>query len=122
MMILAVRYGAVLTPENLSGADMTVGAFSALDGSTEPRTVRNGDVVLNVGVSPAGRTTGQVWIAVDGDDWFLAGTQPTAGDIVVGLAPVADLPYQAGSMLVFAEDGSFTPANFGLSLALTGHL
>jgi hypothetical protein len=121
-MILAVRYGAVLTPENLSGADMTVAAFSALDGSTEPRTVADGDVVMAVNISPSGKTTAQVWIAVDGSDWLLAGTQPVAGDMVVGLAPVDDLAYQSGSLVVITADGSFVPANFGLMLALTGHL
>ena len=121
-MILAVRYGVVLTPENLSGADMTVAAFSALDGSTEPRTVVDGDAVLDVVISPSGKTTGQVWIAVDGDDWLLAGTQPMAGDFVVGISPATDLLYQAGSLVVFATDGTFVPANFGVILALTGNL
>jgi hypothetical protein len=112
-MILFSRYGVLLRPDNLSGVDLEVDAFAAVDGSTEPRRVREGDIVLEVEITAEG-TRGALWVVHEGTRWQLAPNQPTVGDLVVSICPASDLLYQAGSVLVFAEDGTFVPASFGL--------
>jgi hypothetical protein len=116
-MFLFARYGVLLRAENLTGDSMTVDVFSDALGSTVSREVEEGDLVLEVQNTARG-TTGAVWVVHNGRRWTLAGNQPTAGDVLVSVCPVSDLDYQAGSLLVFAEDDTFVPANLGLILAL----
>lgn len=116
-MMLYAKYGVLLRPENISGESLEVDVLSDPIGSTEVRTVSDGDIVLEVNVTN-GATTGALWVVRDGSRWVLAPAQPAPGDLLVGLCPASDLLYQSGSLLVFAEDNSFVPANFGLLLSL----
>lgn len=120
-MILFARYGVLLRPENMSGESLDVDAFSSPLGATEARTVQQGDVVLEVVSGADGSSYGALWVVRDGARWQLAANQPVPGDLVVSTCPASDLLYQSGSVLVFASDGSFVPAGFGLLLALTGN-
>ena len=79
--------------------------------------VREGDIVLEVELTDEG-TRAALWVVHEGARWQLAPNQPTVGDLVVSICPVSDMVYQSGSVLVFAEDGTFVPASFGLILSV----
>jgi hypothetical protein len=116
--MLYAKYGVLLRPENISGESLDVDVLADTLGGTVVRQVQDGDIVLEVSNVGTGATTGALWIVRDGSRWVLAPSQPAPGDVLVSLCSVTDLAYQAGSLLVFAEDHSFVPANFGLIFGL----
>jgi hypothetical protein len=120
-MILFARYGVLLRPENINGDSLEVDVFSSPQGDTDVRVVDPGDVVLEVVSSDQGSSYGSLWVVRAGLRWQLAANQPVPGDLVVTTCPASDLLYQSGGIVVFASDGSFVPAGFGVMLALTGN-
>lgn len=112
-----VRYGAFLSPENLSGESLEVQVFTSVEGGMAPRTLEEGDTVLSVTVLPDGDDLPDlmpVLYDVDGGSLHISAFQPQVGDLIVATCSQDDVQHQAGSIAVVAENGTIIPAQYGL--------
>lgn len=115
--MLVVKYGVILSAENIAGTSMDVAAFSDVYGGTTTVTVSDGDYVLDVQLDPVTfQTTGSLWQVIDGSPWEQASDIFPRG--YLGVSTGENLPYQAGSIIVFIEQNVFVAANQSQTLAI----
>ena len=121
-MLVFVKYGAMLAPENFDGSDLDVQVFSDTVGTLVTRTVSDGDTVIDVSIDPGtGVTTGVLWTVKDGEPWSESATNDWLNNEAQALLMVSicdDLDYQRGAISVLFPDGKFVNSNLGVTLAL----
>lgn len=119
-MILPIKYPVFsLSPENLSGNDLSVQAVSDGAGGTTTVTVASGDYVGVLTASP-GAISLVIFEVVAGGPWIEVAKQPETGDVVIVTG--TEVPFVFGSASVVNEDQALAPVNLGLITTFLGQL
>jgi hypothetical protein len=110
-----ISYGGILTTSNKAGTDLSIDAFSDINGNTTAVTVSAGDIVLEAIVDPVTLvTTGTLWLVNDGHPWIdITPNGQTPG--VAMIATASDVPYQTGTLIVWLAANRFVVANQSLT-------
>jgi hypothetical protein len=110
-----ISYGGILTTSNKAGTDLSIDAFSDINGNTTAVTVSADDIVLEAIVDPVTLvTTGTLWLVNEGDPWIdITPNGQTPGVAMIATAP--DVPYQTGTLIVWLTANRFVVANQSLT-------